>query len=276
MNWYEEKQAAKRERLEARADKLEAEGRARVERAHDAFSAIPFGQPILVGHHSEKRDRAYRARASGNIDKGCELIDKAAHARSRADNIGKGGISSDDPDAPAKLSERIAALEALQASMVAANKVVRAFWKAGHRAENTDAELRRYFEKMADTGLPDDVRTLGARNLLRPDFAGRIGFASYQLTNNSGNIRRLKQRLAELTRHGDRVTTTEEVQGVTIVRNAEANRLQLIFPGKPPAAARALLKRHGFRWAPSEGAWQRQLNSAAEFALTGVLAGLGG
>ena len=34
-----------------------------------------------------------------------------------------------------------------------------------------------------------------ARNLLEPDYAGRIGFKDYQLTNNSANIRRIRDRV---------------------------------------------------------------------------------
>jgi hypothetical protein len=63
MNWYEEKQEAKRERLEARAERLRQVGAAKVESGMERLRAIPFGQPILVGHHSEKRDRNYRAKA---------------------------------------------------------------------------------------------------------------------------------------------------------------------------------------------------------------------
>ena len=36
-------------------------------------------------------------------------------------------------------------------------------------------------------------------------------------------------------------------------------RIQFIFDGKPDAEIRTILKSNGFRWAPSQGAWQRQL-----------------
>ena len=45
--------------------------------------------------------------------------------------------------------------------------------------------------------------------------------------------------------------------------NKEENRLQLIFDDKPPEEQRLALKSEGFKWAPSQGAWQRQLNQNA-------------
>ena len=90
--------------------------------------------------------------------------------------------------------------------------------------------------------------------------------APYQLSNNSANIRRIEQRIEVLKRNATRETKSEDYQGVvTLVENAEANRVQLVFPGKPSAEVRAKLKSNGFRWSPSEGAWQRQLNNSAVY-----------
>jgi hypothetical protein len=40
----------------------------------------------------------------------------------------------------------------------------------------------------------------------------------------------------------------------------------MIFPGKPAAEERDKLKSYGFRWSPTEGAWQRHLSNAAKYA----------
>ena len=71
--------------------------------------------------------------------------------------------------------------------------------------------------------------------LLQPDFCGRIGFPAYALTNNLANIKRMQQRLAELEKKA--TATTEETtrpDGIRIVENAEADRLQIFFPENPP------------------------------------------
>ena len=67
MNSYELRQAERKERLATRADRLQAEANGRFSRAHSIADGIPFGQPILVGHHSEKRHRADLARIDNNM-----------------------------------------------------------------------------------------------------------------------------------------------------------------------------------------------------------------
>lgn len=271
MNDYEAKQEARRERLLARAEKLDRISDARFKQAHAAVEHIPFGQPILVGHHSEGRHRAALKRHDQNMRKAIEAQKAAARARGAADSVGSAGISSDDPDAPDKIKERLAELERTQKIMTAANKVTRAFWKHGNRADNSDDELARYFEKMAEAGIKSKAQ---ARQLLTPSWGTHVGFEAYQLSNNGANIRRLQARLDQLARaakqeHKERMIGNS---GIKIIENVEANRLQIIYPGKPDAETRAKLKSHGFRWAPSEGAWQRQLNNAARWAAEHVTA----
>lgn len=48
--------------------------------------------------------------------------------------------------------------------------------------------------------------------------------------------------------------------------NQEENRVQILFDGKPDANIRSELKHAGFRWAPSQGAWQRMLNHDGIYA----------
>jgi hypothetical protein len=253
VNHYEQKIEAKRERLEARAERLQAQGDARMKSGMDRLKAIPFGQPILIGHHSEGRDRNYRRKAVGAIDKGMELRKQAGELAARAASVGTGGISSDDPDAIVKLKVEIEAAEALQAKMIAGNKIVRKFFKAS-QTERVAAAMAAGFSEAA------------AAALFEPDCMGALGFPSYRMTNNGANIRRMKQRIEQLTRNATRVTKEEELPGgIRIVENAEANRVQLFFPGKPSGDVRSQLKASGFRWSPMEGAWQRHLTASAVY-----------
>lgn len=257
MNAYEAKLEARRERLAAKAARLAAEGRARIRRAEEISSHIPFGQPILVGHHSERRHRADIGRINGNYEKGYAALQAAGEAAHRAENVGQHGISSDDPEAVQKLLAELATIEAEQARMKAANAAIRK-----NKADPVPA--------LVALGFSERV----AIELAKPDFCGRIGFADYRLTNNSANGRRIRKRIEELRAKATEEHKETEVAGVQIIENVEENRLQLVFPGKPAPAVIAALKGHGFRWSPTFGAWQRQLNNSARYAAERVLAAL--
>lgn len=236
------KRAARIERLGDRADRLRREGNAAITAGDQALSHIPLGQPILVGHHSETRDRNYRRRATDKISKGVALLDEAKRAERRAQAAAENtAIFSDDPAAQDKLAERITQLEARQARMVAANKCVKKDDREG----------------LADLGFSPKA----IDGLFTPDFCGRTGFPGYMLSNNSANLRRLKERVTTIERQQARETVEYPLGAARVVENAEANRFQLFFPGKPADDVRARLKSYGFRWSPSEGAWQRHLGA---------------
>lgn len=173
MNDYEAKQDAKRERYEKKAEQLRAEAERLHEQAHQMAEAIPFGQPILVGHYSEGRDRRYRERIHNTFGKAFATMDKADHYEQKAASVGTGGISSDDPEAVNKLKEKLESL------------------KRSHEwMKNVNAVIRK--GKAPDTQIPALV-ALGmteaqAAELLKPDFCGRIGFAPYSLQNSNANI----------------------------------------------------------------------------------------
>lgn len=60
-------------------------------------------------------------------------------------------------------------------------------------------------------------------------------------------------------------------EGYKLIRNAEKMRIQFIFDGKPDAEIITALKQNGFRWAPSEKAWQRQLTENGERAAQEII-----
>jgi hypothetical protein len=65
------------------------------------------------------------------------------------------------------------------------------------------------------------------------------------------------------------------VDGVRIVLNKALDRVQIIFPDKPSDSERAILKSNAFRWAPSVGAWQRQLTQNGVWAAESALKQIG-
>ena len=274
-NTFEAKQTARRDRLTAAADRADDRADAAYKRADmsEAATGIPFGQPILVGHHSEARHRRAIEKAERAMRTSIDESKRADDLRARAEAVGTGGVSSDDPEAVAKLTRQLEAAEQAQEQMKAANKTIRKWAKKGVNHETTGPDFDAYAAELAQIG--DTFTATRARELVKPGFGG-MGFASFSLSNNSANIARLKKRIEALAAAAKRETKTHEVEGVCkIIENAEANRVQFIFPGKPDEQTRAALKSNGFRWAPSESAWQRQLNNAGIYAARRVIAALG-
>lgn len=163
---------------------------------------------------------------------------------------GQGGISSDDPQALDKLRKKLADLEASQSMMKAVNAYYRKHKTLDGFPDISEDTIRKLQADMASTWHLED----------KP-------FASYALSNNNANIKRVRERIAELEkRQTEAAPEGWTFEGGEVVINTEMNRLQIIFDGKPDDDLRTELKRRGFRWAPSQGAWQRQLTEAAIFA----------
>ena len=268
---FHERRARLHDRYRELAVKNTTEAARRNKAAKEISDGIPFGQPILVGHHSEGRHRRDLARINSNYDKGAEAAAKAGHYAGKAHNIEAGtAIFSDDPDAAELLREKIAKLEAQRVYMKAANRAARAAYKKGIREDGTAEDIAILIAALDKATGWEHSEAL-ARAILTPDFCTRRGFAGYELTNNNANIKRNKTRLANLEAEADAETKEYMIGDATIVESVEDNRLQVFFPGKPAPEIRTAMKRLGFRWAPSVGAWQRHLNNAARHAVTAAL-----
>jgi len=247
---HEAKRAARVARLRAAADHAEARGADAWRRSDEMAACIPMGQPILVGHHSEMRDRRFRERIHRLMYRGIEEKNQAKQLRARADAAEDNtAISSDNPLAGSLLGSRIAELEATQKRMVTVNALIRK--THGQPSEQRVAAL-----------VAAGFDPIDAARLLTPDFLGRIGFPDYKLSNNSANIRRLKKRMERVT--VAQATPASEEHGANGIRFEDAphdNRVRLYFPDKPAEDVRRNLKSRGFRWSPTIGAWQAYRNS---------------
>ena len=202
-------------------------------------------------------------------DKNMENWRKADHYLDMLKRAHTLAVKSDDPEVLDFLRAKLAGLEEAHALMVSAN--------AYYRKNKT----LKGFE-----GIPADTMAW----ITRPGVylpGGRNGdgsplafygkpFPTYELTNSNANIKRVKQRIETLEAVKASKSIEEEHDGYTYRENAEAMRVQLRFDGKPDDETRALLKRNGFRWAPSLGVWQRQLNDNGKYAAHRVMEVLDG
>ncbi len=105
---YAERREARIDRLESRAAAAQAESTAAYEAAHSIMKHIPPGQPILVGHHSERHHRRDLDRIDRNMCKSVEADQKASYYAARAEAAANNTtISSDDPEAVEKLQAKL-------------------------------------------------------------------------------------------------------------------------------------------------------------------------
>lgn len=202
-------------------------------------------------------------------DKNMENFRKADHYLDMLKRAHTLAVKSDDPEVLDFLRAKLAGLEEAHALMVSAN----AYYRKNKTLEG--------FE-----GIPADTMAW----ITRPGVylpGGRNGdgsplafygkpFPTYELTNSNANIKRVKQRIETLEAVKASKPIEEEHDGYTYRENAEAMRVQFQFDGKPDDETRALLKRNGFRWAPSQGVWQRQLNDNGKYAAHRVMEALDG
>ena len=122
MNDFESERAAKAARFRQLAEKHENIATGRHFAARERLEMIPLGQPILVGHHSEKRHRKVLNRIDRHFAEAKEHHDKAEYFHRRAAAAESNVIIfSDDPNATEKLVDKIERLKKRQGLMKRAN-----------------------------------------------------------------------------------------------------------------------------------------------------------
>lgn len=164
-------------------------------------------------------------------------------------STGMGGISADDPQAVQKLEKKLESLEKSQETM----KAVNAYYRK-HKTLDGCPHLS-----------PEQLEKLKA-DMASSWHLGDKPFATWALSNNSAEIRRVKDRIKSLSQQKEIGFVGWEFDGGKVDANTEANRLQIFFEDKPDETTREALKSNGFRWSPKAGAWQRQLTSNAYYA----------
>lgn len=227
--------------LRRAADRARSEGESRIATARARADCIPFGQPILVGHYSEHSDRRFRKRIEDGMIRGHADLDRADALERRAKSAEKNrAIFSDDPEAIGALREKLTALETKQA-----------------RYRQLRTALNQQNPEQALLAIGVDQLTA---DKMCHTGDGRI--PSYLFTNLGAQIRSVKARIAQLEAAEARPPHEPEQIGEVTIDEGE-NRVRVRFPGKPPNAVISKLKSCGFRWSPTERAWQRHASDQA-------------
>ena len=236
----------RRERLERRLAKREEwaasrerKGEAALGRAHDLVKDIPLGQPILVGHHSEKRHRRVLEKSDNAMRQGFEHMDMAKHHAAKASGLATQldtAIFSDDPDALEQLDARIAELE-----------------EKRDRKKRVNAAFRKGDDAFAEAMGCTVEEAVASRIKINENHSWcRQPYPAYELQNLGGNIRRLKQRKEEIERQAARQAKAEEA-GVLIEGE---EWVRVTFPERPEREILAALREAQFHF--GSGSWSGQ------------------
>ena len=282
MNFYEEKKQRRLERAQELAEKNEAKAKQVFNHAHNMADAIPFGQPILVGHYSEKRDRNYRDKIDRTYNKAFELKDKSDYYADKVKAIENNhAISSDDPEAVTKLKTKLEEIDKEIEQVKEHNKKCVGFvkiasfqYRDGYQViTNTNGDSKQY-AKIVDGVLiweskriPENIKTIienyhKTGKLEQPELPkDKIKFDSYVLQNLNGNKTRIKKRIEELGHIQTIADYDETKNNIRIFTDKEENRVKIEFPDKPSEEIRTDLKRNGFHWSPYNMCWQKMLNA---------------
>jgi hypothetical protein len=205
-------------------------------RVPSVMIAGPSNFPV----RKKEMQNAARDRNMGEYIEIQEILDKIR-------GTGMGGISADDKMAVEKLEAKLTGLVESQELMKSVN-----------------AYCRKHKTLEGCPGLSENTIMELKASMSRDWRKDTVPFPSYALSNNNANIRATQQRIDDLKNKSEYAGW--DFDGGKAVINEAENRLQLLFDDKPGEAQRAELKKHGFKWAPSQGAWQRQLTRNAIYS----------
>lgn len=241
---YFERKELRVERLREKADELRAESVEAFSNARKMQDNIPLGQPILVGHHSEKRSRRDRDKIDASIKKSVEKQEQAEYYEEKLAAAKKNtAISSDNPQAIELLEEKISKLKARQQKYKDMNKY--------YRKHKTMVG----FEDLSD----EKAEEINKR--IDEDYSfNKKPAPSYILSNLNAMIKSAEKRLDQLKELDEMDYEEIEFDNCTVISNDKTNRVEMHFGYKPGEDVRSLLKRKGFKWSRNNGCWQRLRN----------------
>ena len=169
-------------------------------------------------------------------------------------SIGTGPVDLNDPHAREILTEQLLK----EQNSLDICKAVNAYWRK-HKTASGCPVITETAAASINAAMNDENSFAHLYNKPFPD---------YNLSSIRNKIKRIQNRIADLDKlQAEQKAPAENLKfnGGEIVRNADENRLQILFTDIPDPDIRQALKSHGFRWSPRNKAWQRQLTRNAEY-----------
>lgn len=235
---FEQRKQARLERAKKMAEKKAAESAQFYEAAREIGSHIPFGQPILIGHHSEKRHRRDIEKIDSKMRKSVEAEKAAEYYTQKAAAIENStAISSDDPHAIEKLTAKLDEL-----------KQYHEYLKTSFKCLKKKIDKEAY---MKIKGATEE----------RWEEIMKWGLSSWQLKNNYARMKQVQERISVLQSLANRTTKERSFGTVKVIENVEENRVQIFFNERLSPENYKLVRKRGFVYSKKNKAFQRFLNS---------------
>ncbi|OWJ74554.1 DUF3560 domain-containing protein [Haematobacter genomosp. 1] len=208
-----ERAQMKADRLDAIADKRAAEASAFSRAANELSKAFEFGQPILVGHHSERKARKTQERMHSAQDKASKAHKAIGYWQYRAEGVEAHANHKNDPRVRARrIHGLLAELRDLQRKLNTAHKALATWEKL-----TTDDHIR------AALGIGElysfNLYSPVERGEMTPQEAREKAMAGARSTIESGNLSRWimhtlnrlsyeREMLGEVPRYDGEITPT--------------------------------------------------------------------
>lgn len=170
---YEERREARKLRYEELSKKAEERSNQYSNSKANRILSMTPGQPIIIGHHSEKMARRLHEKAWQDIGKSIEEDKKSEYYKDKAKSIENSNvIYNDDPNALQKLNEKLEYLEK-QRELIKAdeNHTGWQLQNIGARIRETKRRIAR-FEKLEEIEFAD--RKLNGGKIIHNKETNRI------------------------------------------------------------------------------------------------------
>lgn len=153
-----------------------------------------------------------------------------------------------------RLQAKLDDLQENHERMKAANKIIRS-------------------KKLAEVEKVDELVALGfteetAVKITDPNQGWwGAGFPQFELSNNLAKIKDTEAKIKRHATMAQKENTEQTYDWGTFRTDYADERYRFIFDGKPEQEVIRLMKGNGFKWSPSNKAWQRQITANATFAV---------
>ena len=108
-----------------------------------------------------------------------------------------------------------------------------------------------------------ELKSETVNKLMEPDYMGRMGFASFSLSNSNARIKNLEQKILIMKTRIERRDTFEKIKFEGGSIDIENDRVVIRHDEKPPREVIQSLKSHGFRWSSHWKCWCRKHTAQA-------------